>query len=291
MAWRAANSLIRLRDQVNAAYPNRNKASDGVIGDATHAASASDHNPNASGVVCALDLTHDPANGFDAHALVDRLRVNRHPNMKYLISNRRIAGSWTGWAWVAYDGSNSHSNHVHISVGVGVDGASRAPYDDTTDWSITSAVSALKSPETIAGEVLAGKWGNGADRLVRLRAAGYSPGAVQAIVNARLGGQAPPPPPNRPSDQQLAAQVLAGQWGNGDSRRVRLQAAGYDYATIQAIVNGRVVSPPAPGKTVDQIATEVIRGDWGNGTDRANRLRAAGYDPGAVQARVNQKVS
>lgn len=74
---RLANSLTRLRDQVNAAFPNRNKASDGWIGDASHAASASDHNPNSQGVVSALDLTNDPANGFDVHALAERLRVSR----------------------------------------------------------------------------------------------------------------------------------------------------------------------------------------------------------------------
>lgn len=136
MSWRVANSLTKLRDQVNAAYPNRNKASDGTIGDASHQAVASDHNPNAEGVVCALDLTHDPANGFDAHATADRLIVNRHPNVKYIISNRRIAGSHNGWVWQPYYGSNPHSSHIHVSVGVGADGQSRQPYDDTTAWAI-----------------------------------------------------------------------------------------------------------------------------------------------------------
>lgn len=138
MAWRLANSLVRLRDQVNSAYPNRNRASDGTIGDAAHAASASDHNPNAYGVVCALDLTHH-AGYFDAHALAERLRVYRHPALKYIISNSRICSANTGWRWVAYNGSNPHSRHIHISVGQGYDGRSVGNYDDTTNWNINGA--------------------------------------------------------------------------------------------------------------------------------------------------------
>lgn len=40
-----------------------------------------------------------------------------------------------------------------------------------------------KSNETIAKEVIAGKWGNGADRKNRLQKAGYNYNAVQYIVN------------------------------------------------------------------------------------------------------------
>ena len=136
-SWRLAKSLEKLRAQINGAFPNRSKASDGTIGDAAHAGTASDHNPNAQGVVCALDITHDPANGCDAHAIAESLLANRHPNLKYLISNKRIAGAWTGWKWAAYAGSNPHSSHVHVSVGVGADGQSQAgTYDDETKWNI-----------------------------------------------------------------------------------------------------------------------------------------------------------
>lgn len=139
---RLANSLVRLRDQVNAAYPNRSKASDGWIGDAAHASTPSDHNPNSQGVVNALDLTHSPATGFDAHALAERLRVNRHPNLRYIISNSRIASAGTGWNWKAYSGSNPHSKHIHISVGQPTtttrDGQSTTNYDNTTNWNINA---------------------------------------------------------------------------------------------------------------------------------------------------------
>lgn len=36
---------------------------------------------------------------------------------------------------------------------------------------------------------------------------------------------------------QVAREVIAGKWGNGDDRRKRLEAAGYDYKAVQARVN------------------------------------------------------
>lgn len=50
---------------------------------------------------------------------------------------------------------------------------------------------ARKSDDAIAAEVIAGKWGNGQDRVNRLRAAGYDPAKVQAKVNAKLGASKP----------------------------------------------------------------------------------------------------
>ena len=40
-----------------------------------------------------------------------------------------------------------------------------------------------KSNETIAKEVLAGKWGSGKERKKKLKAAGYNYAAIQKIVN------------------------------------------------------------------------------------------------------------
>ena len=49
-----------------------------------------------------------------------------------------------------------------------------------------STSSNKKSNETIANEVIAGKWGNGTDRKNRLTAAGYDYNAIQKIVNSKL---------------------------------------------------------------------------------------------------------
>lgn len=48
------------------------------------------------------------------------------------------------------------------------------------------AASTKKSNDAIAQEVINGKWGNGNDRINRLRAAGFDPNAIQALVNQKL---------------------------------------------------------------------------------------------------------
>ena len=90
-------------------------------------------------------------------------------------------------------------------------------------------------------------------------------------------------PVTRKNPDELAVEVLNGQWGNGTDRQQLLTAAGYDYAVVQEKVN-RLLNR----KSVDQIAREVIRGSWGNGNERINRLKQAGYDPTQIQKRVNQ---
>lgn len=58
---------------------------------------------------------------------------------------------------------------------------------------------------------------------------------------AIIRGTAIKPSPEK-SVADLAAEVIAGMWGNGAERRERLTAAGYDYAAVQAEVNRRVAS-------------------------------------------------
>ena len=38
-------------------------------------------------------------------------------------------------------------------------------------------------------------------------------------------------------DCEIAREVIRGNWGNGEERKRRLRAAGYDYGRIQNIVN------------------------------------------------------
>lgn len=131
-AWRVAQSLLTLRDQVNNRWPNRNKENDGTIGDANHSARLSDHNPDSNGVVCAMDITHDPRSGCDSYALAEVFKASRDPRIKYIISNRKICSSEVDpWNWRPYHGINPHDHHVHISV---ID--IKAKYDDTTPWNL-----------------------------------------------------------------------------------------------------------------------------------------------------------
>lgn len=134
---RLAKSLVTLRNEINALAPNRSKVSDGWIGDAAHRSRASRHNPNRYGVVTALDITNDPANGCPIHEIADRVRRNPHPQLRYLISNGRIA-SRPSWTWRTYRGSNRHDRHVHFAVGVGPDSNPQPPYDSTRPWGVAA---------------------------------------------------------------------------------------------------------------------------------------------------------
>lgn len=148
-----------------------------------------------------------------------------------------------------------------------------------------------KSNEQVAQEVLAGAWGNGDVRRLKLEQAGYNYQAVQAIVNGLVGQAATQPVPQRLSNEQVADQVIAGAWGNGDDRRSKLQNAGYDYNAVQAVVNQKLGIGASPArKSDDQVANEVLAGNWGNGQERKDRLASAGYDYGTIQAIVNRKL-
>jgi hypothetical protein len=139
---RLATSLVTLRNEINAFAPNRSKVSDGWIGDTAHSARCSRHNPNNAGVVCAIDVTHDPSHGCDIHSIADRVRRNPHPQLAYMISAGRIAGRSTGWQWRTYTGANGHYRHAHFGVGAGGDCEPTQPYDSTQPWGIKSAPAA-----------------------------------------------------------------------------------------------------------------------------------------------------
>lgn len=149
-----------------------------------------------------------------------------------------------------------------------------------------------KSIAQIADEVIAGKWGNGDTRKFRLQQAGYDPAAVQAEVNRKLSGGdvRPAPAPARKSNEQIAAEVLAGQWGNGDDRKQRLARAGYNYDDIQRIVNQRAGNgaPAAHRSTLTEIAQQVIAGHYGNMPQRRRLLEGQGWNYASVQAEVNR---
>lgn len=92
---------------------------------------------------------------------------------------------------------------------------------------------------------------------------------------------------SKKSVDEIAKEVMAGKWGNGDDRKKKLTAAGYDYSAVQKKVNELCKQPTSSKKSIDTIAKEVIAGKWGNGNDRKKKLTAAGYDYSAVQKRVN----
>lgn len=145
MSWYLAPVLNRLRNEVNAKWPNRSKASDGTIGDAAHSSRTSDHNPNPRGSVNAIDIT---ASGIDTDVLI--AAAKKHPSVRYIIFNRRIMNRDIGnFRSRPYSGSNPHTQHVHISLY-----QRRSAEESTRSWGLAEASSspAPSKPKPAAGE-------------------------------------------------------------------------------------------------------------------------------------------
>lgn len=126
MAWRNAPALTAILNDANRVAPQRSHASDGTVGDATHAAGKSDHNPDFNGVVHAVDVTNDPAHGMDtwhwAQCVARRMAAGVENRVEYLVSNDgthdKIFHPSVSLTWRDNnaEGGQSHRNHLHVSI-------------------------------------------------------------------------------------------------------------------------------------------------------------------------------
>lgn len=117
MSWHLPPAVSSALKEATRRWPKRSRRMDGTIGDVAHSARTSDHNPDERGAVLAFDLTHDPASGCDAHALIRAAVARRDPRVKYAISQGRIwSKKHANHGWRPYKGSNPHERHAHISV-------------------------------------------------------------------------------------------------------------------------------------------------------------------------------
>ena len=111
----------QLRLQVDDSYMSRDKSSDGWIGDTRHSARPSDHNPDASGIVRAIDIDRDLAGRSKPDLMPDlanQIRLAARAGDKrisYVIFNGKYCSAKTLWRWRTYRGINPHSKHCHIS--------------------------------------------------------------------------------------------------------------------------------------------------------------------------------
>ncbi len=124
------------RAELDKRWPNRDRRTDGWIGDTSHAVTGrpenggSDHNPNNRGVVDALDIDVD---GIDCPAVV--AAACAHPSVNYVIWNRSIWSRSRGFKKAQYTGSNPHTDHIHISL---IQNAGAE--NNTRGWGISTAV-------------------------------------------------------------------------------------------------------------------------------------------------------
>jgi hypothetical protein len=117
-----SRAAIQLREQIDDAFPDRDRASDGWIGDARHALRKSDHVPDGLGWVRALDIDRDLSGKKGKPDLmpdlVDQIRAlakSGDKRISYIIFDGKIASAKKAWRWRPYDGINKHNHHAHIS--------------------------------------------------------------------------------------------------------------------------------------------------------------------------------
>ena len=105
-----APSCKKALKDATTSWPDRNRASDGIMGDPAHQARKSDHNDGN-----AFDLTHDTAHGVDCKVL-SRLVMN-DARVKYVIFGGEIYKRHKpAEGWRPYTGPNKHHHHMHVSI-------------------------------------------------------------------------------------------------------------------------------------------------------------------------------
>jgi hypothetical protein len=122
-----------LRKQLDLKFPKRDRRSDGWIGDKAHAARKSDHNPDAKGVVYALDIDENFGkgtwrNGKAAQRLADQLvryaasGLPGAERVKYVVYEDRIASGTYKATWWKWRGKGyGHTQHIHVSFTAAAD--------------------------------------------------------------------------------------------------------------------------------------------------------------------------
>lgn len=120
--------------------------------------------------------------------------------------------------------------------------------------------------ETVNGNNITTIEGNTSNQVARRSYTlgnGYIKDFGRPKYDADDGGETPAPATTPATDKtvdELAQEVLDGLWGNGDDRKARLTAAGYDYSAVQGRVNALVAggkdTPAAPQEP--PTATETV---------------------------------
>lgn len=126
-AYKLVPAGVTLRSQIDKKWPKRDRRSDGWIGDTAHAARVSDHNPDKSGWVHALDIDENLGvglfrNGRQARTLADELVVYAKSGLpgskriKYVVYEGKLAsGTYKSAWWRWRPGNWGHTFHIHVS--------------------------------------------------------------------------------------------------------------------------------------------------------------------------------
>ena len=116
-----SKAAVQLREQIDDAFPDRLRKSDGWIADRLHQQRGnSDHIPDPKGkfVVRAIDIDARLSDDKRTSAyLADQLRLyaKNYGRLSYVIHLGMIASPIFNYKWRRYKGYNPHNHHIHCS--------------------------------------------------------------------------------------------------------------------------------------------------------------------------------
>lgn len=260
--WQLTLGLQNLRSQVNARWPNRDKASDGSIGDTAHQASTSGHNrddtsgsrpawngdADSTAEVRAWDCDNDfRETGTSGQDVIDHIR--RLPGLagvlRYMIYNRRMYHARDGFAPTPYDGPSPHTEHIHF------EGAWSQAADNNTSFDYRLDDVNMPTAAEIVDELLARNLGASGPTVGRaLQAGAYTKAElVDALLARGLGSSGVP---------TVGVALQSGAYRNSNDLLAKVGELNADVAQVASDVTAltgavatlsaavAAVLPPAP---------------------------------------------
>lgn len=237
MAWIVVPNLNELADQMNSRFPKRDKASDGAIGNTSHAARPSSHNPDKTGSpehrdgdsrneVRARDIDKDlkDVNGVTMEQVVQHWIKNARNGklwwVRYIIFNGRIWHKRDNYVTRRYTGSNKHTLHVHVNS----DFSQKADAVTKTDWLLKDFGKPKPKPPATKPS------------LPSLPAKPVSPETVVAVQKI----------------QRALEVVPDGEWGSKTDTHAQLMRSAAQAITVNLDI-----------KTIQAIIDTPVDGKWG----------------------------
>lgn len=194
MAWQVTPASDSLLAEFNAAFPNRDKGTDGTKGDDAHAQRSSDHNPDETGKTPFEDA--DSINEVHARDIGDRLNrpgwtmarcidiiVARHRagldrRLQNIIHHGKVISR--SWSWDGWRDSSGHETWAHFGFRYGSGAGTSNPENITAPWGILAAIE--EEDDMNAAEMTA--WANSTAGQAALKKAAES-ASQEALENRR----------------------------------------------------------------------------------------------------------
>ena len=155
-------------------------------------------------------------------------------------------------AWHAGDGGTGKGNTQTIAIEICMN--SDGDLEKATDNAAQLAAQQLKEKGLSADKIYQHHDWSGKNCPSQIRAGKpYSWNTFKAKVAAYYNGNTGSETTKK-TVSQLADEVIVGKWGTGETRKEKLEAAGYDYEEVQAAVNKKMgVRSSTSTKKPDQV--------------------------------------